>query len=210
MKKPLILIGGGGHAKSCIDVIEVEDSFYIEGILDLKERVGEKVLGYDIIGTEDLLEELRDRNYSFFISVGQIESAMIRRQIWNRLRAIGAQIATVISPGASVSKHAKISAGTIVMHGARINAGAELGFNNIINTNAVIEHDTIVGNHCHISTQSIINGSCRISDEVFIGSGAVVLQGVEITSNVTVGASTLVNKPIRHPGIYIGIPFARI
>ena len=28
-KKPLILIGAGGHAKSCIDIIENENRYYI-------------------------------------------------------------------------------------------------------------------------------------------------------------------------------------
>ena len=34
MKKNIILIGGGGHCKSCIDVIEAEDKFEIAGIVD--------------------------------------------------------------------------------------------------------------------------------------------------------------------------------
>ena len=33
----LILLGGGGHCKSCIDVIEQESKYTIEGILDKKE-----------------------------------------------------------------------------------------------------------------------------------------------------------------------------
>ena len=38
-KNNLILIGGGGHCKSCIDVIEQENKFNITGILDVKEKV---------------------------------------------------------------------------------------------------------------------------------------------------------------------------
>ncbi|MBI4309254.1 MAG: acetyltransferase, partial [Candidatus Omnitrophica bacterium] len=38
VKKNLILIGGGGHCKSCIDVIESENKFKIAGIVDTKER----------------------------------------------------------------------------------------------------------------------------------------------------------------------------
>ena len=54
----IILIGGGGHCKSCIDVIEAEGKYDIAGILDMPEFVGEKILGYSIIGTDDDLPEL--------------------------------------------------------------------------------------------------------------------------------------------------------
>ena len=42
MKKPIILIGGGGHCKSCIDVIEQEGKYRIVGILDLPEMLGKE------------------------------------------------------------------------------------------------------------------------------------------------------------------------
>ncbi len=53
MKHPIILIGGGGHCKSCIDVIESEGKFQIKGIIDLPSELGNKVLGYPVIGNDD-------------------------------------------------------------------------------------------------------------------------------------------------------------
>ena len=51
MTKPeIILIGAGGHALSCIDVIEQEDKFKIAGLIGKKEELGRKVCGYNIIG----------------------------------------------------------------------------------------------------------------------------------------------------------------
>jgi FlaA1/EpsC-like NDP-sugar epimerase len=35
--KKIILIGGGGHSKSCIDVIENENKYKIVGIVDKKK-----------------------------------------------------------------------------------------------------------------------------------------------------------------------------
>ena len=42
----IILIGGGGHCKSAIDVIEQEARFEIAGIIDKSELLGSKILGY--------------------------------------------------------------------------------------------------------------------------------------------------------------------
>ena len=52
--KNLVLVGGGGHCKSVIDVAE-SAGYKILGILDILENVGKKVLGYSIIGTDDNL-----------------------------------------------------------------------------------------------------------------------------------------------------------
>ncbi|MDZ7696624.1 MAG: N-acetylneuraminate synthase family protein [Deltaproteobacteria bacterium] len=49
MKEKIILVGGGGHCKSCIDVIEQEGRFAIAGIVDLPEKVDEKVIGCPVI-----------------------------------------------------------------------------------------------------------------------------------------------------------------
>ena len=52
MSENLILLGGGGHCKSCIDVIESTSLFKIAGILDPKEPKGLKILGYEILGDD--------------------------------------------------------------------------------------------------------------------------------------------------------------
>ena len=38
MKEKIILIGGGGHCRACIDVIEQEGRFTIAGIVDVPEK----------------------------------------------------------------------------------------------------------------------------------------------------------------------------
>ena len=48
MKKPLILVGGGGHCKSVIDVAE-SAGYTILGILDKPEEIGKHVFGYEVI-----------------------------------------------------------------------------------------------------------------------------------------------------------------
>ena len=54
--RPLILVGGGGHCKSVIDVAE-QAGFEIFGILDLPENVGKRVLNYKVIGTDEAISD---------------------------------------------------------------------------------------------------------------------------------------------------------
>ena len=48
MSRNLILLGGGGHCKSVIDVAE-SAGYTILGILDKPETVGQEVLQYSVI-----------------------------------------------------------------------------------------------------------------------------------------------------------------
>ena len=187
----LILIGGGGHCKSCIDVIESENKFKIMGILDTKEKIGQKVLGYEIIGTDDDIEKYQKEDFYFLITLGQIKSADIRFKLFNKIEIMGGKIATVISPLAYVSKYATIDVGTIVLHHALINSNANVGKNCIINSKALIEHDSVIENHCHISTGAIVNGEVVVGEKTFVGSNSTIIQGTNILPNSFVKAGSL-------------------
>ena len=118
----LILLGGGGHCKSCIDVIEQEGNYTIAGILDKKELTGQKILAYEFIGSDADINKLVDKGYFFLITVGHIKTSSIRKKLSSLLSESNAQMATIISPRAYVSKYADIGKGTIIMHDALVNA----------------------------------------------------------------------------------------
>ena len=210
MKKPLILIGGGGHCKSCIDVIEMEGQYRIEGILDHKDKVGEKVLSYSINGEDGDMALYIEKGYSFLITVGHIKTSSLRKRLFDQLKHNNAHLATIISPHATVSPHSSIGEGSIVMHGVIINAGVTIGENVILNSNCLIEHDANVGNHVHVSTGALVNGNCIIGNDTFIGSGAVIANNVSISSQAIIGAGSLVLKDVEAAGIYAVVPIKKI
>ena len=126
MKEKILLIGGGGHCKSVIDVVELEGRYSVSGIIDKRELVGSKVLGYDVVGCDDDLPELFKECKNALVTVGQIKSNEIRVKLFGRLKEIGFYLPVVISPLAYVSRHASVGEGSVVMHGAVINAGAKV------------------------------------------------------------------------------------
>lgn len=202
----LILIGGGGHCKSCIEVIESTNHYSIKGILDSRENYGKKVLGYTIIGTDDEIADYNNTNVNFLITIGQIKTAEPRKRIYEILQQLNVQIATIISAHARVSIYSKIGEGSIVMHNACINADSTIGNNCIINTGATVEHDCLVMDHVHLSTGSAINGMCRIGNGCFIGSNSTVSHGVSITDECVIGAGAVVLKSVTEKGTYVGNP----
>ena len=187
----LILLGGGGHCKSCIDVIEQEGKYEIAGILDAKELIGQKILGYEIIGTDAEISRLIKEEYAFLVTVGQIKTSAVRKKLFTLLNENSAQIATVVSPRAYVSKYADIDKGTIIMHDALVNASASIGENCIINSKALIEHDATIEGSCHISTSAVVNGGMLVKEGTFFGSNAVSREYVETDHNDFIKAGTV-------------------
>lgn len=205
MKRPLILIGGGGHCKSVIEVAESTD-YEIKGILDMPDEVGKDVLpGHKVIGTDDEIPQYVEE-CDFIITVGFIKNPALRIKLYNKVKAAGGRLATIIASTAYVSKYAELGEGTVIMHHAFVNAGAKIGDNCIINTFVNIEHDAVVGNQCHISTGTMVNGECKIGENCFIGSQSVCANCIEIASDIIVGAGSVVRKSIRVKGIYAGNP----
>ena len=194
MKEKIILIGGGGHCKSCIDVIEQEGRFTIAGIVDLPEKKQHTVLGYPVIGSDADLAELIKTFPNVLITLGQIKSPARRIELFNDLMQMGARFSVIKSPLAYVSPHAQVGEGTIVMHHALINAGANVGRNCIINTKALVEHDAVIEDHCHTSTGAIVNGGVKIGSGSFFGSGAVAAENTSIFSNSFIKANSLTQK----------------
>lgn len=188
MTKKILLIGGGGHCHSVIDVLEREGRFEIAGIVDLPEQLGKEVLGYKVIATDEQLAELKqDYDYAL-VTLGQIKTSEPRQRIYNQLKQLGYQLPTIISPLAYVSKHAQIGEGTVIMHHALVNANARIGNNCIINTKSLIEHDAVIHDHCHISTAAVINGGVEVKENTFVGSNSVSVEMTKLAGFIKAGS----------------------
>lgn len=190
--KEILLVGAGGHCKSCIDVIEQIGEWQIAGVIDRKDSGVTEVLGYKVMGCDDDLAELRKQYEHAFVTVGQIRSAELKMKLFHKLKELGFKQPGLVSPLAYVSKYAQIGEGTIVMHHALINTVAKVGDNCIINTKALIEHDAIVEDHCHISTGATINGGVVVGEQSFIGSHATIKQSSSIPPQSFIKAGALV------------------
>lgn len=205
MTKPsLILIGAGGHARSCIDVLEQQGHYQIVGLVDLPEQRNVRHLDYAVIASDSELQELAKSHSHALITIGQIKTAEHRIRLYQQAAQLGFTLPVIIASTAHVSRHAKLGAGTIVMHGAIVNAGVEVGKNCIVNTRSLLEHDVRVGDHCHISTGSILNGDVKVDTGSFVGSGCVIKEGVAIGKGCLVGIGLTVRHDLSANTCFIG------
>ncbi len=183
IKPKILLVGGGGHARACIDVIEQENRFTIYGIIDsyaLQNGINE-VSGYPILGGDELLESLCNQTKSAFIALGQIKTHTHRMRIYQNLKAFGYNLPTIISPLAHIAKGVELKEGSIIMHHALVNTNAKIGTACIINSKALVEHDCVVNDFCHLSTASVINGS-------------IIMHHALVNTNAKIGTACIINS----------------
>jgi len=186
--KDLLLIGGGGHCRSVIDVIEQQGAYSIVGIVDRKENIGQCVLNHSIIACDDELPSLVKTYSNALVTVGHIYDNQNRVALFDKLIRLGFTLPTIVSPLAYVSPYSNIGAGTVVMHRALVNVGASIGNNCILNTNSLVEHDAKVGDHTHISTFACVNGGTVVHPNTFLGSHATTKEYTEIKGFIKAGS----------------------
>ncbi len=201
MRKKVVIIGAGGHAKVIADII-IKSGDEVLAILDDNEKIiGSQIINeLNIKVSGKVADCINYKNAEFVIAIG---SNKIRKDISQKYDL---KYYTAIHPSATIGLDAKIGEGTVVMPGAIINSGAVIGKHCIINTSSVIEHDCKLEDFVHISPNSTLAGKVTIGECTQIGVGACVKNNIVIGENSLIGAGAVVVKDILEPGTYIGIP----
>ena len=184
----IIIIGCGGHSRSIIDLLKTNGDYKIEGLIGKEFELNKEVLGYKVIGTNDDLEEIRNRVPNAVLGIGQIKKVDIRENLIQLLKKFNYKMPKIISKYSYVSDYSSISDGTCVGHHAVVNAGAKVGKFCILNSKCLVEHDSLIGDFCHLSTGVLINGNVIIGNKSFIGSGAIIREGIKLPSKTIIGA----------------------
>ena len=206
----IVLLGGGGHAKVLIDLINTSGQFEISGILDSQLLIETTVLNVPVLGDDDLLPGLYSKGIkNVCVAVGSVKDTMRRRMLFDRVKQMGFLVPYMLHPQAIVvSRNVHFSEGVQVMAGVNIQTDSLFGENTIVNTGAIIEHDCNIGSHVHVCSGVVISGGCNIGDGAFIGAGATVMQGINIGKCATVAAGAVVIKNVPEGSMVKGVPAA--
>jgi UDP-perosamine 4-acetyltransferase len=197
-----VVIGGGGHAKVVIDVLQ-ENGVPVTAFTSSNPEP-DTLLGVPRAGGDEILPELFAQGVrQAFVALGD------NRIRWERLTwaaALGFSLINVISQRAHVSRHASCGQGVLVMPGAAVNAGARLDDGVIINTNASVDHDCEIGACAHVAPNAALAGRVRVGEGAFLGTGCSVIPGLEIGAWAIVGAGAVVIESLVGSRVYAGVP----
>jgi len=188
----IIIIGGGGHAGSVLEVLFNHPDYSVRGYVDHSPTKAMSKLPIDYLGTDDDLPDLLTTSPYVALGLGQIKSPHLRIDFGQKLALLGAKSPSIISPKATVSSFSKIQDGSIIFHNSLINTDCKIGKFNIINSATVIEHGVTTEDFVHIAPRAIVLGDAFIGYGSFIGAGAIIREGVSVASHCIIGAGVTV------------------
>lgn len=206
MSPPVIVLGGGGHARVLIDALRGK-AVPIRGIVEADPaRHGQMLLDVPIIGGDDAVLQMSPDSVRLVNGIGTVRVAAARRRIYESFRAHGYRFACVIHASAIVAPDAALGEGAQVMAGAVLQTGCRIGENAIINTRAAVDHDCRIGDHVHVSPGATLCGNVEVGEGSHIGAGATVIQGIRIGSGCMVAAGAVVTRNLPDGVTVAGVP----
>ena len=208
MKKKIIIIGGGGHAKVLIDLIDKSNKFQIVGIVDPKKNKNEKINGIKVLGNDNVLPKYQKKGVKFLaLGVGADAHKLKNRVlIWEKLRKQGFKFPALIHKNTIISKNTEIGEGAQIFCYSVVNSGASIGANVVLNTNSIIEHGCKISDNVFTGSRVTICGDVKVERNSFIGANVCILPKVQIKKNVVIAAGSVVINNIGKNKKIKGVP----
>lgn len=194
-KKKIFVIGSGGHASACIDLIESTNKFEIIGIFSDDKKIKRK-FSYSIIGTTQDILKYKKKTLNLALGFGSIYNLKKRHDLYVKLKKAGFKFPILVSKNSYISNRAKILEGSQIYHNCTVNSGSTISENCILNNNSLLDHDCEISKNVHISTGVTLNGTVKISKNTFIGSGSVIKDNIKIRSNSFIKMGSIIKNDI--------------
>lgn len=194
--KPLVVIGGGGHASVLVDILRSQQR-EILAIVSLEDISQRRVFsGLIHLKNDDDVLGFSPDSVHLVNALGMLPRSQLKCKLNEYFLSLGYSFETVISDSAQVSSFAEIEQGAQIFSGAIIQAGAVIGAHTIINSGVIIEHDSHIGEYNHIAPKATLCGQVTTHNNVYIGASATVIQNITLEQGSIVGAGAIVTKNI--------------
>ena len=204
-RQKIVVIGGGGHAKSVISILKKIKEFEIIGYVDISGRG--RVLGIPYLGKDNILGKLfKGGCQSAVMGIGNVVITAKRSEMLEKIEKLGYKLPSIVSPSAIVNEDVKIKAGTVVLDRVVLCSGVRVGKGVILNTGSLIDHDCSIGDFVHVAPGAVLSGGVKIGAGSILGIGCRIIQDVTVEKNCLIAAGAVVVKDCRKLGTYMGVP----
>ncbi len=194
--KPVIVIGGGGHASILVDILRSQNREILAVVCpeDISTRKVFEQLRH-IESDADVLTFPKE-HVKLVNGVGMTPRSSVRRSINEYFLSLGYSFETVIDTTAFVSTYAEVEEGAQIFNSAVIQTGAHIGAHSIINSSVLVEHDCRIGTYNHLAPRATLCGQVTTEAEVYIGAGATLIQGIVIGNQAIIGAGSTIIRDV--------------
>jgi acetyltransferase EpsM len=198
----LLVLGTRSFAPEIADVASDVSGVEVDGFVENMDRsiCAEKIEGLPVYWVDDIAE-MRD-SHQVVCALGTTQRSRFIEQV----QALGMRFATIVHPGARISRNSTVGEGSVVCPGAIVATRTTIGRHVILNRGAMIGHHTSIGDYCSVMPGANVAGACNIGSSTYIGMGALVLDHRTVGSHSVIGAGSVVTRDIADNVQVIGAP----
>jgi len=200
---PILLIGGGGHARVCLDLL-IRQNMQVLGYIAKGPSLLIQVVPY--LGEDDQVQSFAPNEIQLVMGIGFSIGCSLREALFNRYKSLGYHFATLIHDTAIVSTNVQLGEGAQMMAGAVVQTDAVIGENSLINTRASVDHDSQIGAHAAVMPGTTICGNVCVAERVFVGAGTTIIPNLTIGENSVIGAGSVVVDHLPAHSFAYGVP----
>lgn len=201
--KKLCIFGAGGFAKEVLCLAN-SCGFEVEAFIDLHQ--GGYCHGLPIMD-DDYFDRFKHK------AVVAVGNPKVREKIVNGIILNHGEdvFETLVSPNAVLlDSTIDVGYGSVICANCVLTCDIKLGPWAQLNLSTTIGHDTVTGAFFTTAPGVHISGKVNAGKGVYLGTNASVIEEINITDAVTIGAAACVTKDILESGTYVGVPAKKL
>jgi len=206
--KDIAIFGVGGFGREVLTLIKdinlESPTWNIIGFFDDGYEKGVMINGYPNLGKIEDLNKW-ETPLSLAVSIG---NPIIKKKIIDKINNPLVDYPTLVHPMAWIGdkNFVKIGKGSIICTGNMITTNITIGNFVILNLGCTVGHDTIIRDYAAFMPSVNISGEVVIGEGVYAGTGAKIINQIEIGEYTVVGAGAVVSKTLPARCTAVGVP----
>ncbi len=203
----IVIVGAGGfgrEVKMLIDQLNSKENVYeFIGYYDDGFTSGTTINSNEVLGSIlDLANTTEKLNV--VVAIGAPD---VKRKIVEKLSNPNLSFPTLIHPSVLIgNEFVSIGKGCIICAGTIITCNIEIKDFVILNLMCTVGHDTTIHSYASFMPSVNISGEVIIHEEVYVGTGAKIINQLEIGEQTIIGAGAVVSKTLPEKCTAVGIP----
>lgn len=208
---PIIVYGGSGQsfsiAQSLMDEAPPGEEFVVRAFLDDFAPDGETSYAGIPVRRPEAVPDLI-RTLPCLVAIGRPSA---RRQVADKVRALGGRFARLYRARRAVHRHVTIGDGSMISTRSYIGPSTVIGEHVMLLGMCSIGHDVVIEDYVMVCPSVTVSGYVKVEEEVFLGAGAIIVEGrpdrpLVIGRGAYVAAGAVVTKSVPAGAKVVGNP----
>lgn len=205
MKRRLVIFGLGEIAQVAHFYFSNESHYEVSAFtVDGNFIVDPSFCGLPVIAFDEVCRNFPPSTCDLFIAISYLQINELRASKFFAARELGYELATFVSPRATVLNQNVIGSNCLILENNTIQPFVKIGDNVILWSGNHIGHHSVIGDHVFISSHVVVSGGVQIGDKCFVGVNATIHDHIKIGNRCVIGASATITKDAAPEGVYIG------